>query len=145
MSPLIGACDIFDGSGISAVTSCVLFAHSYLGLCNTIDWSPPGSSVHGILQARILKWVDSSFSRGFSQPRIKPRSPILQADSLLSEPPGKPLHEVTIFRKETDGLQDLSSQRFSSSCCSVTRSCLTLCNPAACQTSLFTASSNFKM
>ena len=32
-------------------------------------WSPPGSSVHGILQARILKWVVISFSRGSSQPR----------------------------------------------------------------------------
>ena len=31
--------------------------------------SPPGSSVHGILQARILEWVASSFSRGSSQPR----------------------------------------------------------------------------
>ena len=33
------------------------------------DWSPPGSSIHGILQARILEWVAISFSRGSSQPR----------------------------------------------------------------------------
>ena len=32
-------------------------------------YSPPGSSVHGILQARILEWVAISFSRGSSQPR----------------------------------------------------------------------------
>ena len=38
-------------------------------LCNTIDCSPPGSSVQGILQARILEWVAISYSRGFSQPR----------------------------------------------------------------------------
>ena len=50
-----------------------------------MDCSPPGSSVYGILQARILEWVASSFSRGYSQPR----SPALQADSLLYEPPGK--------------------------------------------------------
>ena len=55
-----------------------------------LDCSPPGSSVHGILQARILEWVAMLSSRGSSQPRIKPRSPTLQADSLLSGPPGKP-------------------------------------------------------
>ena len=38
-------------------------------LCNPVDCSPPGSSVHGILQARILEWVAISFSRGFSLPR----------------------------------------------------------------------------
>ena len=50
-----------------------------------MDCSPPGSSVHGILQARILEWVAISFSRGSSQPR----SPALQADALTSETPGK--------------------------------------------------------
>ena len=44
----------------------------------------------GILQARTLEWFAMPFSRGSSPPRIKPRSPSLQADSLLSEPPGKP-------------------------------------------------------
>ena len=38
-------------------------------LCDPVDRSPPGSSVHGILQARILEWVAISFSRGSSQPR----------------------------------------------------------------------------
>ena len=36
--------------------------------CNPVDCSPPGSSIHGILQARILEWVAISFSRGSSQP-----------------------------------------------------------------------------
>ena len=40
-----------------------------LTLCNPMDCSSSGSSVHGILQARILQWVASSFSRGSSQPR----------------------------------------------------------------------------
>ena len=40
----------------------------------------------GILQARILEWVAISFSRRSFQPRIEPRSPALQADSLPSEP-----------------------------------------------------------
>ena len=42
---------------------------NYLTLCNPMDCILAGSSVHGILQARILKWVAISFSRGSSQPR----------------------------------------------------------------------------
>ena len=38
-------------------------------LCDPVDCSPPGSPVHGILQARIQEWVVISFSRGCSQPR----------------------------------------------------------------------------
>ena len=45
---------------------------------------------HEILQARILEWVAIPFSRVSSQPRTEPRTPALQADSLSSEPPGKP-------------------------------------------------------
>ena len=44
----------------------------------------------GILQARILDWVAMPSSRGSFQPGIEPRAPALQADSLQSEPPGKP-------------------------------------------------------
>ena len=40
-----------------------------LTLCDPMDRSPPGSSVHGILQARILEWVAIPSSRGSSQPR----------------------------------------------------------------------------
>ena len=60
--------------------------HSCPTLCNSMNCSPPGSSVHGILQARILEWVVMPFSRGSSQPRFEPRSPSLQADSLPTEP-----------------------------------------------------------
>ena len=42
---------------------------SHIRLCDPVDCSPPGSSVHGILQARILEWVAISFSRGSSRPR----------------------------------------------------------------------------
>ena len=40
-----------------------------LTLCDPMDCSPPGSSIHGIFQARVLEWVASSFSRGSSRPR----------------------------------------------------------------------------
>ena len=46
-----------------------LVAQSCLTLCDPMNYSPPGSSVHGILQARILEWVAIPFSRGSSQPR----------------------------------------------------------------------------
>ena len=51
---------------------------------------PMGYTAHGILQARILEWVDFPFSRGSSQPGIEPRSPTLQVDSLPTGPQGKP-------------------------------------------------------
>ena len=47
----------------------VLVTQSFLTLCNPMDCSPPSSSIHGILQARILQWVAISFSRGSSQCR----------------------------------------------------------------------------
>ena len=54
----------------------------FLTLCNPMDYSPPGSYVHGIFQARILEWVAISISRRSPSPGIKPKSPALQMDSL---------------------------------------------------------------
>ena len=67
----------------------VKVTQSCLTLCDPMDCSPPGSSVHGISQARILEWVAFPFSRGSSQPGIEPGSPALQADSLPTELSGK--------------------------------------------------------
>ena len=68
--------DALDGSAGQGTVACKApvskeseVAQSCPTLCNPVDWSPPGSSVHGILQARILEWVASSFSRGSSWPR----------------------------------------------------------------------------
>ena len=47
----------------------VLVAHLCLTLCNPMDCNPPGSSVHEILQSRILEWVAICFSRGSFWPR----------------------------------------------------------------------------
>ena len=67
-----------------------LFSH--VRLCDPMDCSLPGSSVHGIFQARVLEWVAISFSRDLPDPGIKSKSPTLQADALLSEPSGKPIY-----------------------------------------------------
>ena len=69
---------------------CESVAHSCLTRCYAMDCSPLGSSVHGILQVRILKGLPFSSPGDLPDPGIEPRSPALQADSLPSEPPGKP-------------------------------------------------------
>ena len=68
----------------------MLVTQSYLTLCDPMNCSPPGSSVHGLLQARTLEWAATVSSRDLPKTVIKPRSPALQADSLLSEPQGSP-------------------------------------------------------
>ena len=84
-----------------------------LTLCDTVDCSPPASSVHGILQATILEWFAMPSSRGSSQPRDQTHIfyvLIWQASSLPLAPPGKPAH---IHAAAAKSLQ----------------SCPTLCNP----------------
>ena len=53
---------------ITCVLCCAQLLQLCLTLCSPLDYSPPGSSVHGILQARMLEWVAMPFSRGSSQP-----------------------------------------------------------------------------
>ena len=55
----------------------VLVTQSWPTLCNSVDCSPPGSSVHGILQVRILEWVAIPFSRGSSHPRDQTQVPCI--------------------------------------------------------------------
>ena len=63
------------------VKSLCLVAQSCLTLCNPMDCSPPGSSLHGILQARTLEWVVISFSRGSSQPKDQTQVSRIAGDS----------------------------------------------------------------
>ena len=66
--------------------------------CPTLCDSPPGSPVHGILQARILEWAAIPSPVDLPDPGIEPGSPAaLQADSLLTEPPGKSGGHVPMF------------------------------------------------
>ena len=64
-------------------------------LCVPMHHSLPGSSVHGILQARILEWVSMPFSRGSSQPRDQTQVSLCllhwQVGSLPLAPSGKPI------------------------------------------------------
>ena len=55
-----------------------------------MDYSLPHSSVHAIVQARILEWVAISFSRGSSHPRTRTQVSRIAGSFFTSEPPGKP-------------------------------------------------------
>ena len=67
----------------ASVIVCACVSHSACPtLCDPMDCSPPGSSVHGILQAQTLEWVAISFSNDLPNPGIKPRSPSVQTDSV---------------------------------------------------------------
>ena len=66
-----------------------------------MEYSPSGSSVHGILQARIMEWIAISYSRGIPDSGIKPVSSALTGGFFFffktTEPPGKPIH---LYKKE---------------------------------------------
>ena len=68
-----------------------------------MDYSPPGSYIHGIFQARILEWVAISFSRGSSQPRDRNHVSCIAGRFFTTEPPGKLMlinsSSFTIFLK----------------------------------------------
>ena len=70
---------------------CCSDSQSCLTLCDPMDCSLPGSSVHGISQARVLEWVAISSSRGSSLPRDGSRVSCTGARFFTSEPPGKPV------------------------------------------------------
>ena len=85
------------GSGLHTYVVCAKWLQSCPTLCNPVDCSPPGSSVHGILQARILEWVAISSSRGSSQ----------ELNLHLISPTYTHTHTHTQMKKKMDNLQGL--------------------------------------
>ena len=84
-------------SGHQSLNCCAepcLVTQSWGTLCNLMDCSLPGSSVHGDSPGKNTRGVAIPSSRGSSQPRVKPRSPALQADSLPAERPRKPKNKT---------------------------------------------------
>ena len=74
-------------------------AHSCPTLCNPMDHSRSGFSVHERLQARVLEWVAISLSRVSSHLGIEPRSPALQVDSLPPELQRSLFISISIYRQ----------------------------------------------
>ena len=78
---------------VSTSGLCATSLQSCPTLCGPIDCSPPGSSVLGILQARILEWVAVPSSKGSSQPRDQTHVlcvSCITGGFFTTEPPGKP-------------------------------------------------------
>ena len=98
-----------------------------LTLFDPMDCSPLGSSVHGIPQVRVLEWVAIPSSRGSSCPRDHTKISWLQAESLLSELPGKPKTETNQDQTEE---ANVYAQLLPFS--PVAQSCPTLCDPVNC-------------
>ena len=83
------------------VCVCMLGTQSCPTLCDPMDWgSMPGSSVHRILQVRLLEWLPSS-PENLPYPGIEPGSPKLQAESLPSEPQYIDIYNLINFKIST--------------------------------------------
>ena len=92
--------------------------------CNPTDCSPPGSSVHGISQARILEWVAISFSRDFPDPGTELLFPALAGRLFTNEP--SILHPFFMVQAFT--FSDLMTTAIGY-LCMCAQSCTTLWNP----------------
>ena len=87
------------GCAASPAICCCLVAQLCPTLCNTMDCSPPGSSVRGVSRARILEWVAISFSMGLPTQGLNPRLWHWQVDSLPLSHQGNPvIRELQIKR-----------------------------------------------
>ena len=98
---------------------------SCLTLCDPIDGSPPGSSVHGILQARTQEWVAISFSNACMHAKLLQSCPTL-CSPMNSSPPGSSVPGILQART-----LEWAAIAFSSACmhAKLLQSCLTLCSP----------------
>ena len=116
------------------VRTCMLSHFSHVQLFVIHGLSLLGSSVHGILQARILEWVAMPSSRGSSRSNLRVL-PLLhwQASSLPLVPPGKPMLYNSL---SNCGLWSISWQQIdlvdATAAAKLLQSCLTLCNPIDC-------------
>ncbi|CAI9174469.1 unnamed protein product [Rangifer tarandus platyrhynchus] len=76
-----------------------------------MDCSPPGSSVHGDSQSKNTGGLPCPSSEDLPNPGIESRSPALQADSLPSEPPGKPIYPFRRGRQERQRQKKMGRQK----------------------------------
>ena len=100
---------------------------SCLTLCDPIDSSPPGSSVSGILQARILEWIAISFSNACMHAKSLQLYPTL-CDPMDSSPPGSSVSGILQAR-----ILEWVAISFSNACILSRFSCVWLCNPMDCR------------
>ena len=94
----------FHSSRLPSSSCCCFSPQLCLTLCSPLDCRLPGSSAHGVLQARILEWVATFFSRGTSQARDRTHVSCIGRRFLNTEPPGKPLLLVSTIASRTHTL-----------------------------------------
>ena len=105
---------------------------SYLTLSNPMDWSLPGSSVHGIFQARVLEWGAIAFSNIWGRGKQSIES-VLKAAQVLDlgfKPALRHMFKLLNESVSKELKENMRTVQFSS----VAQSCLTLCNPMNCST-----------
>ena len=76
-------------------------------LCNPMDYSLPGFSVHGILQARILEWVAMPSSRGSSQPWDRTQVSYMAGGFFTADPLRKPSNDIVFSKIEDQAKETL--------------------------------------
>ena len=103
-------------------------------------WTQPGSSVHGVSQARILEWVAISFSRESSRPRDWTQGSCIAGGFSAAEPPGKPLYTLITGCLQLTPFWLANTHVICCCCYSVAKSYPTLCGPTDCRTPGFPAS-----
>ena len=87
-------CHLIPVKTLRLFVSTLVVVKSYSTLCDSMDCSWPGSSVHGISQARIQEWVAIFFFGDLSDAGINPASPALGGRFFTTEPPGKLLLKI---------------------------------------------------
>ena len=99
-----------------------------LTLSDRMNHSPPASSVHGLLQARLLMWVAGSYSRGSLQTPHSSHLPLVLLLSFFFFSFSRPVHGTFLCLKFSSSYRDLIKETV----CLVTQSCLDLRNPLYC-------------
>ena len=126
-------------SSCACVLACVLSCFSCVLLFET-SWtiySPPGSSIHGIHQARILEWLPFLSPEDLPNPGIEPAplaTPALPGRCFITESPVKPIPSETSTFNQPKPILFPISKSLLFFCGSVVQSCLTLYNPMDCST-----------
>ena len=80
-------------SAAAAIAKSLQLCPTHFSLCDPIDGSPPGSSVPGILQARIQEWVAISFSNACTHAKLLQSCPT-PCNPMDSSPPGSSVHRI---------------------------------------------------
>ena len=104
-------------------------SHSVMSVCDPMDCSLPGSSIHGILQARILEWVAIPFSQRSSLPRNRTLVSCIANRFFTCEQPGKPIVGGGGILLSSRSIWAFHDTTAAAAAANALQSCPTLCDP----------------